>query len=144
MVNTHEKKSPLEVSYVIPGDPVPLARARMHRDRIYDPQKHLKLSAGLYLLNQHGSLPFFTGPLELSIIFYIAASKKHSPGKYHIFRPDLSNLIKFIEDIATGILYHDDCLISSLTAIKKYDTLPRTELTVKEIHGNKAVQSRKS
>lgn len=121
--------------YVIPGIPIPLARARHTRDRVYDSQKHLKLSCGLYLANQHGSHPLFTGPLHLTMTFYLPSTSKHLPGKHHIFRPDLSNLIKFYEDIAIGIIYHDDCIISSITAEKIYDPNPRTDLIVKEIHG---------
>jgi Holliday junction resolvase RusA-like endonuclease len=45
----------------------------------------------------------------------------------HIARPDLSNLIKFIEDIAIGILYGDDSIIAEIYARKCYDATPRTE-----------------
>ena len=48
----------------------------------------------------------------------------------HYSRPDLSNLIKFIEDVATGILYKDDCIIAELVSYKHYDTNPRTEFMI--------------
>lgn len=42
--------------------------------------------------------------------------------KPHIKKPDLSNLIKMIEDRAIGILYKDDNLISEINAKKVYSS----------------------
>lgn len=135
-----EKKDATEVKfkvYTIPGNPIALARARFNRDHVYNPQRHLKVATGIYLASQHDDEPLFTGPIELTVVFYLPSSRKNHPGTHHHYRPDLSNLIKFIEDAATGIIYHDDCLISSIHALKLYDTEPRTELTVKEIDDRK-------
>lgn len=83
----------------------------------------------------------FEGPLHLEVTFYFAIpksrDKKLIQGTYHYYRPDLSNLIKFLEDIATGILFDDDCIISSITSKKCYDDCPRTEFIITELeeHG---------
>ncbi len=53
--------------------------------------------------------------------------------KYHRNKPDISNLIKFYEDIGTGILYRDDCIIAYEVARKCYDDSPRTEFVITEI-----------
>jgi Holliday junction resolvase RusA-like endonuclease len=128
--------------YVIKGEPVHLARARHSNGRVYDAQKHIKLVNGLQLVEQHEG-PFLCGPLELDIVFYMPISKtslkraEQMKGTPHIYTPDLSNLIKFVEDIATNIIYKDDCLIASIIAKKMYDLDSRTEFTITEIKNGK-------
>jgi len=129
-----------EVTYTLQGDPVALARARMTGRRIWDAQKQLKLVHGLQLASQHANQPLFQAPIEMHLTFMMRMpqnqSKRqrdklcHSP---HVFKPDLDNLIKFIADIGTGILYTDDCIIASIYATKKYDENPRTIIIVKEL-----------
>lgn len=91
----------------------------------------------IWLEQQHGDLPLYTGALRFDVSFYfpyrqsLSQSKRAlSRGQSHIFKPDLSNLIKFIEDVGTGVLYQDDCLISEIIARKCYDEQARTELTI--------------
>lgn len=47
--------------------------------------------------------------------------------KPHLFKPDLSNLIKFVEDCCNNIVFKDDCIITSINAQKVYSDTPRTE-----------------
>lgn len=122
------------VTYVITGDPIPLARPRASMTcRMWDAQKSIKLLRGLQIRNQHDDKPYLTGPLHLDVTFYFLGASKKRLGRPHIFKPDLSNLIKFAEDIATGILYHDDCLIASISSRKLYDTIPRTVFTLTQM-----------
>lgn len=68
----------------------------------------------------------------MEIAFFMPIPKSKSiklKGEYHHIRPDLSNLIKMVEDIAQSIVYHDDCIISSISAKKTYDLNPRTEFS---------------
>lgn len=117
--------------YVIMGDPIALARPRFNKRSVYDSQKNKKLVAGINLRNQHGNAPFLEGALHLDIYFYLKIPMQGKHGRldnrYHIYKPDLSNLLKFIEDIGTGIIYHDDSIISSINATKRYSIEPRTE-----------------
>ncbi len=122
--------------YVIKGDPIPLARARHVRNRIYDPQKTLKAIAAIDLAGQHDNLPFLSGPLHLDVTFYMKApdsiSQKRRELLYrnpHIFKPDLDNLVKYVCDISSGVIYQDDCIISSITTKKVYDENARTEFS---------------
>ncbi len=125
--------------YIIEGDPIPLARARHGRGKTWDSQKKEKLYIQLLLERIHGNRPLYQGPLYLEMFFYMEIPKTSSQraltmeNTWHYFRPDASNLLKFIEDVATGILYKDDCLISSITCHKKYSQKPRTEFTIKEL-----------
>ena len=120
--------------YVIKGDPIPLARARHVRNRIYDPQKTIKAIAAIDLASQHDKLPLLSGPLHLDAIFYMKAPESISAKRRallyeqpHIYKPDLDNLIKFLCDISSGVIYHDDCIIASITTKKIYDENSRTE-----------------
>ena len=120
--------------YVIEGNPVPLQRVRFSNKHCWDAQKSLKTKMAIEIERQHDDAPHLSGPLKLIIIFYfeparsLSVTKRHGlHGVSHVFRPDLSNLIKFIEDIAIGIIYNDDCVIAEIEARKCYDSIPRTE-----------------
>lgn len=126
--------------YVVEGDPIPLARPRHGRGRTWDAQSKFKHDVALQIMAQHGSKPMFQGPVEIDVTFYmpIAASKSQKQQRLledhmHIARPDLSNLIKFIEDVATSIIYSDDCIICCIVATKRYSSKPRTEFIIKEL-----------
>ena len=125
--------------YIIPGDPTALARPRISRKAMYDSQKQDKLFFGIQAQKQHGNLPPYTGPLQLDVIFFMKYpdSARYRRGKkigdFHIFTPDTSNLIKFVEDACNTVIFHDDCLISIINAKKIYDAQPRTEFKIVEL-----------
>lgn len=124
--------------YVIPGDPIALMRARHLGTgrRPWDAQKKVKANIGIVLDSQHAGRPLYIGPLALKITFHFSMPKSHkgkSIGKYHPSPPDLSNLIKFVEDIAQSILYQNDCVISVIEARKVYSLESKTEFTIREI-----------
>lgn len=126
------------MKYIIMGDPIPLMRARYSKRCVWDAQKLVKATCGIGLRNQHQDKPFHHAPIWIDVTFYFAipASRKNRKaliGTPHFYKPDLSNLIKFIEDVATGLLYHDDCMISHISAKKVYDEIPRTEFIITTI-----------
>lgn len=122
------------ITYIIKGDPVPQARPRATMScKMWDSQKSLKLLRGLQIRNQHNDAPLLNGPLHLDINFFFTPPKKKDLGKHHVYKPDLSNLIKFAEDIATGIIYKDDCIIASISSKKLYDSEARTEITLTQL-----------
>lgn len=126
--------------YVIYGSPIPLARARMFKQKVYDPQREKKLVSSISIASQHNDQPMMIGPLHLDATFYVkyptSISKKRQleyQGKYHATTPDLDNYIKYIGDVCTGLVYHNDCIISSITAKKVYDANERTEFYFTEL-----------
>lgn len=130
------------MQYVLMGNPIPLARARTSYvlKRCYDSQKTLKLIAGIEVQRQHGDRPFFKGPLKLDVTFYLPLARSMSLRKanlynntLHVYRPDTSNLIKFVEDVCQNIIYKEDCQISVITAKKLFSTEPKTIFTIEEI-----------
>lgn len=138
MFKASSKKMPTgnsvrSASYVISGDPVPLQRHRHKNDRVWDPQKEIKLVIGINLRNQHNDRPLFNGPLIMNVVFYMPIPKhklKTHVGLPHQSKPDVDNLLKMVFDVANGIIYHDDSQICEVTARKIYDKVSRTEFVV--------------
>lgn len=145
-VKKDSTNSNVVTKYCIIGNPIPLQRPRFSYGHVWDAQKKLKHEWGLQLQKQSTSQFFKAVPLHLEVDFYmplprIAISKRASfENRWHIIRPDTSNLIKWVEDAATGILYDDDCIIVSIQATKRYSQSPRTEFFFEEF--TPAVQRR--
>lgn len=125
--------------YKLVGPPIPLKRPRFSkRGQVYDSQSAEREDSRLQLRLQHKCKPKYYGPLELEITFFMKIPKS-TPKKLkldqqpHIKKPDLDNLIKWVLDCSTNILYHDDSIVYHVTAVKLYDTIPRTEFTITEI-----------
>ena len=124
--------------YVIKGNPIPLARARVSKGVFYDPQSDLK-EAFAWEYKLHPGAKCYSGALKLTVTFYMAIpkmsaiKKEKTIGTHHAKRPDLSNMIKFLEDAIMGLAYMDDAFISVIEAYKVYDLCPRTEFTIEEL-----------
>lgn len=131
----------MQLTYILSGDPVPLARPRVTKWGVYDSQSVLRKSATLDLQLQHSFGVLLNGPLQLDVTFFMPlpaswskkkkASQEEQP---HVSRPDLDNLIKWVCDIAGGIIYADDCIISQINARKVYSLSPCTKFTLRELH----------
>jgi len=127
--------------FSIPGDPIPLQRARHGNKMTWDPQKQIKEELRQRFTHYYPNHVPWEGPLGLEVTFYmkvpISLSPKNAQAKYnkpHIFKPDLSNLIKFVEDAFNGILHKDDSLFAKITASKVYTHLkPRTDVVIRKI-----------
>lgn len=125
-------------SYILKGQPVPLARIGQNKNMRYDTQKSLKLISSITLQSQHNNEPLFESvPLELSAIFYLeipkTRAKKVAEEQWHHYRADLDNLVKYVCDCANRIIFRDDSLICSIIAKKVYSSNPRTEFTIREL-----------
>lgn len=136
MKTSHDPICHKHVKYIIPGAPIALQRPRFGRGNVYDSQKEIRMISEISLRNQHEDTPMFTGPIHLEINFYLpygSVKSKSKEGLPHIQRPDISNLIKYIEDVMTGIVYPDDKLVAAITSYKWFSCKPRTEIIVSEI-----------
>ena len=80
-------------------------------------------------------------PVALSVDFFFKPTKSETTKKFleniqnddypYIKKPDLSNLMKAIEDSMNKIVYKDDNQIYNYTNVSKfYSTNPRTEITI--------------
>jgi len=129
----------MKYKYVLYGKPLPLLRPRTSfiKRLIYDPQKIEKEQAQQQLRLQHKTRPVIHQPIHLEVTFFMPPPTSMTKTKKaflykspHFKKPDLSNLIKFIEDVAQGIIFQDDSRIISINAKKLYDEHPRTEFTI--------------
>ena len=76
--------------------------------------------------------PLFTGPLHLTVAFYMPRPQKHyRTGKhagelrddapyYHTSKPDVTKLLRSLEDALTGVCWADDSTIAWQKAMKVY------------------------
>ncbi|MCM3425595.1 RusA family crossover junction endodeoxyribonuclease [Bacillus paralicheniformis] len=74
---------------------------------------------------------FFTGPIEVEILFLMPIpkswakwKKRVAPGKRHTVKPDIDNLIKGVFDALNQIAWMDDNQVSEVTACKRYSENP--------------------
>jgi len=137
--------------YIVPGDPIPLMRPRIsYQRKMYDAQQSAKLVYGIHVQNQHNEKPLLDGPLHLDVTFFMNMNnvpKKLKPLKentLHYGRPDLDNLIKFVCEIGTSIIYKDDAQVSSISARKIYAYEPRTEFSITPINRDKKHENYKT
>lgn len=115
---------------------------------MWDSQKQEKFMVGVSLSNQHENKPLIEEPVHLEITFHMPRPARYrllQEGAPHFYTPDLSNLLKFIEDAATGVLWKDDSVITQLTAKKVYSSDPHTSLTIHVLKkGNYASQKKRT
>lgn len=119
--------------------PIPLARARVNFQYkfLYDSQKKEKntfrntleatdavISDKIFLINAYA----------LKVIFHMG---EHNRLKLHCRTPDLSNLLKFVEDSLNKITWEDDCRISYVEMEKRYSDKEETEFEILKIDPRK-------
>lgn len=135
-----------QVSFTIPGAPIALQRARKGKHGFYDPQRHMKNAMMIYLSHYEG--PLLTGPLFLSVYFYmpipkITSKKKieEMKGTCHHLRPDADNMQKWIFDICqdSGNIFKDDASIAAGLFFKVWEEnkQARTTFTFTPINDRK-------
>lgn len=80
------------------------------------------------------------GPLELSVIFTVPRPKGHygarglrpSAPAYPAVRPDVTKLLRAVEDACTGIVWRDDAQVVEQHAVKRYGEPAAVFVTVGE------------
>lgn len=124
---------------IVPGTPIAQARPRFFRRGkyvgTYNPQE---TEAGKFLLLAKSQIrekiPPKT-PITMDCRFYMPipqswSKKKQAAAGGHTSPPDVSNLVKFIEDVLNGIAWDDDRQIGMIMAVKLYSKEPRTEIVL--------------
>lgn len=106
------------------------AGAAFVRDSSGDRGKHWRTSVGqVAAAAMQGHAPL-DGPLSLEATFYVARPQTHrskrgglvqSAPPFPVTRPDLTKLLRAIEDAMTGIVWRDDAQVIEQTARKVYD-----------------------
>ena len=138
-----------ELKFEIPGSPIGQGRPKFSTINghavAYDPEKSRNYEAYVKMLAaqamKDNSFNMIEGPCCLSIDAYFEVPKSKSKKfreaalsglEYPTKKPDLSNIIKGIEDALNGLAYKDDALIVKLGVVKLYSEIPRVEVTLIE------------
>ncbi len=115
----------------------------MGRGFSYDPSAPDKKRVRTELILANRLRYIHKGDVSMFITFHMQRPKSHyRTGKYkeflkkgspykHTSKPDIDNLIKFIMDCCSGILYKDDNQVVNITANKQYaEKEPKTEFYI--------------
>ena len=133
----------------IPGSPIGQGRPKFStingHAKAYDPEKSRNYKAYVKLLATQAmkeqGFEMIEGPCSLDILAFFEVPKSKSkkfkeraleglerPTK----KPDLSNIVKGIEDALNGLVYKDDSSIVYLSVGKYYSDVPRVEVILRE------------
>jgi len=143
------------IAFTVPGQPVAKARARVYydkrlgRSRGVTPKstRRYEEAVAWYAQEAMRGLPPLRGPMALHVTLGMrmpaswsrkrkleAATGKIAPTK----KPDMSNLIKGIEDAMNHIVYHDDGQIVEHVTRKQYCLEPHARITVIQLDAKPA------
>jgi len=142
-----------QLTLVIPGKPLAQKRPKFRHvqtksgksfGRAYNPQES---EAGIFMSklqfaieNQQRGWKPLTGPVELDIVFAMPIPTTTSQKKArlmedgeirHTKKPDLDNLIKFVKDCGSGILWQNDSQIDKIKACKEYSHEQETVINLR-------------
>ena len=133
---------------VVLGDPVAQGRPRFSRQggfvKAYDPSKSRDYKSYVRLIAaQNAPDSPVEGAIELSLRIYRAIPKgmpkyKREAAKAGTLRPvtkpDVTNVLKGVEDALQGVWYKDDSQIVGFGVLGKwYDERPRIEIMMREL-----------
>ena len=133
---------------VVLGDPVAQGRPRFSRQggfvKAYDPAKSRDYKSYVRLIAaQNAPDSPVEGAIEFSLRIYRAIPKgmpkyKREAAKAGtlrpVTRPDVSNVLKGVEDALKGVWYKDDSQIVGYGVLGKwYDERPRIEIMMREL-----------
>ena len=133
---------------VILGDPVAQGRPRFSRQggfvKAYAPAKSRDYKSYVRMIAaQHAPVTPVEGAIEFSLRIYRAIPKGMPKYKQEaakegrlrpVTKPDVSNVLKGVEDALKGVWYKDDSQIVGYGVLGKwYDERPRIEIMMREL-----------
>lgn len=131
------------IKFTIEGEAVAQARPRFnrHTGRAYDTQKSKSWKERVYFSAlPHKPKELLTGPVYLHVNIHRSIPKSWSKKKraaatnlevLPTSKPDLSNILKGIEDALNGVIWRDDSQVVGLKMSKAYtDKPPFIEITI--------------
>lgn len=150
--------TPTYVRFTVPGKPEPQRRPRFSRHGAhvvtYSSSKDTSYADRIrWAWRESGSVDFGQAPLELSVIAVFARPKAHwlasgelssmgiFVGPNHRVSPDLSNIVKALEDALNRLAYVDDRQICSYAEARKVwtvtpDEAPRLEIALTSLEAD--------
>ena len=128
---------------ILSGIPIPKARPRFNTTtkRVYNSQANEMKLISFLIKEQANSFKFKSGPLKLSMKFYLPIPKSYSikkrlesAGKLNCHRPDIDNFLKLYMDCITQAeIWADDSNVAEVYALKILSNNPRTEITIESL-----------
>ena len=119
------------IEFVVPGRPV--AKARVNFDsrssRAYTPAATVAYARLVGFYARRCIADPAIGPVRLECDFQFVRPKS-SRNQSPVVKPDLSNLIKLVEDAMLGIAYKDDCQITEISTRKVYGSCEQVTVRV--------------
>lgn len=126
-------------AFEIPGRPIALARHRHVGKICYDPQRKVKDRVIAVFRGTFTGVVPAVCPTKLIVNYQMpiprSCSKKRRMelmGTAHAVKPDLSNLVKFTEDVFNGIIWEDDSIICEIAATKVWGDRGMTSIGIVE------------
>lgn len=144
------------VSFTVPGQPKPLARARARSmgkfAQVYDPKENKVNRAYVRQVANEAmrGLELFTGPLIVGVEAWFTWPKSKQfkcPDRIRpdllaervspVIKPDLDNVVKLVWDACNEVVWHDDSQICRSYSAKHYcitSVKPRIVVSVRELN----------
>jgi Holliday junction resolvase RusA-like endonuclease len=132
----------------VTGHPVPQGRPRATviagHASLYKPAKSRRWEEDARQVARQvmGDRKPWTGALNLSVRFWLALPqswpewKRKAAERQTIApttKPDLSNLLKAVEDALNGVVWIDDAQVVGIASVKSYGSAPAVEITVSTV-----------
>lgn len=135
------------ITLEIPGNPVPWSAPMFSKFKVYDKRCKEKDDARKAIRAQF-SQGLIAYPVKIKFQFYMPIPKSTSKAAKeamihhlipHVKKPDLTNLVKFAEDMLKGIVLVDDNLVTKIIAMKCYSEEPKTVMTITPFGAGKSL-----
>lgn len=133
------------MTITIPGIPIAKKRPRFARKgkfvMTYNPQETEEGRFLFEVQKQWNQVPI-ESPLRVKCYFGMPIPKGTSGKKFeamikheirHTKRPDISNLVKFVEDCLNSVVWKDDSQIVYLAGEKFYSEEPKTVIMIEQV-----------
>jgi len=149
------------ITFFVPGVPKPSGSKRgfyvpkLKRVVITDDNRNSRdwktdvQQAALKVYTQEFSRPLIEGPLKLEVTFVFPRPKSHfrvngalrdSAPKDFIGRPDITKLLRAVEDALNKVVWNDDSQIILQIACKRYGPTPGALITITKIEDSEAIR----
>jgi Holliday junction resolvase RusA-like endonuclease len=128
------------ISFIVPGDAVPWARAGSQGKRRFTPPKQRSYEGAIktFASAAMDGDPPMKGPIQLIIrAEYLVpkswSAKKQAAAEWKASKPDADNIAKAYKDAMNKIVFEDDAQVAHLIVQKKYSIFSRVTVSVMEL-----------
>jgi hypothetical protein len=132
MNDRQNQKNSTSFKFTLFGEPVVVHSNKQHVAKYWYDHKQTTMDRGFQLEEQIKGHRKLYGNLDLIVECFF--SKPVLKGKkFDLYSSYIiSDLVRFIERICTGIIYDKSAIVTSLNIFKQYDPNPRTIITIIE------------